>query len=313
MEARRFGTTGLEVAPLGMGCARLGAFWQGRSIAEGRRALEAAVGGGVTFFDTADSYTRGISERLVGRVSAPVRDQVVLCTKVGSLKTPAAARLARRHGCAGSPPRGGVDRARALAGAAGGQCFDSAYVVQAARRSLRRLGTDHLDLLLLHSPDAAAITQGAFLDGLERLRRSGAVRAVGISCDTVDAGWAALGTGIVDCLEVPYNVDVRHETEPLLSAAAQRGVAVVARSVFGDGALLRGAGGGTPATIPSDRLAQAHLQLALGAPAVAVALAGMTRPEHVRANVDAVGRAPLPAPELERLLSGGGGPGRMPC
>ena len=70
LERRPLGATGLTVSALGMGCAKLGAFWQGRSPGEGRRALDAALHAGVTLFDTADCYARGISERLVGRPPA---------------------------------------------------------------------------------------------------------------------------------------------------------------------------------------------------------------------------------------------------
>ena len=67
LERRPLGGTGLMVSALGMGCAKLGAFWQGRSPAEGRRAIDAARHAGINLFDTADCYARGISERLLGR------------------------------------------------------------------------------------------------------------------------------------------------------------------------------------------------------------------------------------------------------
>jgi len=291
---RQIGSTDLAVAPLGMGCARLGAFWQGRSIRSGQRALEEAVDGGVTFFDTADSYTRGISERLVGRALGANRDRVVICTKVGYVKTPAAARAAQRSLAVDGPTGGSAE----------GRCFSPTYVRLAAERSLRRLRTDRIDMLLLHSPDARTIASGDFWDGVARLRQSGAVRYFGISCDTPEDSRAALETGAIDCLEVAYNVRVREATDPVLAEAARRGVGVVARSVFGDGALLAppsgGAGGTATATDPGR--AQACLQVALAAPAVAVVLAGMTRPMHVRANVAAVSRPPLTAEEVRVLL-----------
>jgi aryl-alcohol dehydrogenase-like predicted oxidoreductase len=250
--ARRFGGTGLDVSALGMGCARLGAFWQRRSPTAGLRALREAADAGITFFDTADSYARGISERLVGRALAG--RQVVVCTKVGYLKTPAAKAAARPHG-------------------GGTQCFAPEYVRLAAERSLRRLGTDTLDVLLLHSPPRAVIERAAFLDAAGRLREQGKVRAFGVSCDAPADALAALALPEVEVLEIAYNERVAVEAKPVLEDASRRGVAVIARSVFGDRTLLAGSS------------SEACLRFALGAPGIAVALAGMSRPEHVRANV----------------------------
>lgn len=251
ISTRPLGRTGMEVSALGMGCARLGAFWQGRSPTSGLRALYEALDAGITFFDTADSYARGISERLVGR-AVRGRD-VSVCSKVGYLKTPVAKAAARPYG-------------------GGAQCFAPGYVRLAAERSLRRLGTETLDVLLLHSPPATVITEGAFLDAAARLREQGKVRAFGISCDTPDDALAALGLPQVEVVELAYNLGVAEPARPVLTEAACRGTAVIARSVFGDGALLAGSS-------PED-----CLRFALEAPAVSVALAGMSRPEHVRAN-----------------------------
>lgn len=307
--ARPFGATGLEVSALGMGCAALGAFWQGRSLALGRRALQEAVDQGITFFDTADMYARGISERLVGAVARSSSQDLVLCTKVGSLKTPVAAAAAQRSGC--GPGRSATGWLQTLQGMAResvpAQCFTSAYVERAAERSLRRLGSDHVDVLLLHSPAREVIERGAFFDGAARLRQQGKVRHFGISCADPQAAAAALATPGVDCLELPCNPRVQGAYAAVLGEAARRGIGVVARSVFDTGALLSPAAGG-------DTVAQACLQFALRTPGVSVVLAGMSRPEHVRSNVALVGAAPLPGEELDRILATlGGDPGVTRC
>ncbi|MBD4427377.1 aldo/keto reductase, partial [Xanthomonas citri pv. citri] len=74
----------LQASGLGVGTARLGAFWQGRGVREGARTLEAALDLGVTLVDTADVYARGIAERLVGRAVA-TRPDVAVMTKAGLL------------------------------------------------------------------------------------------------------------------------------------------------------------------------------------------------------------------------------------
>lgn len=303
---RRLGGTDLQVSTLGMGCSRLGAFWQRRSVAAGRRALEEAVDQGVTFFDTADSYARGISERLVGSALGAVREHVVICTKVGYLKTPSAVALAADSAGGGS---GGAAAGRAgsllpaLRGAAGRsgatQCFTSQYVERAAERSLRRLGTDHLDVLLLHSPPYDVIVGAAFSDAVGRLRQAGKVRHFGISCDTTRDAMAALASPGLDCLELAYNPLVARAAAEPLAEAERRGVGVIARSVFGDGALLGPAAARSAST---SQVARACLQHALAGPGVAVALAGMSRSEHVRRNVALLEAGPLPDDEQQRVV-----------
>src|SRR5215218_2691159 len=155
-----------------MGCAKLGAFWQGRTPGEGRRALDAALHAGVNLFDTADCYARGISERLVGRALRGSGEAVV-CTKVGLLKTPAALVLARRAGARGDALRlAGLSRGGAAAG-----CYEPGYVTAALERSLRRLGRERVELLLLHAPPLQVIRAQRFLPALDELVRAGRVGA----------------------------------------------------------------------------------------------------------------------------------------
>lgn len=273
-ERRALGATGLTVSALGMGCAKLGAFWQGRSAKEGRRALGAAVFCGINLFDTADCYARGISERLVGRALRGAGD-VVVCTKVGLLKTPAALMLARRSGARGEHLS---LRGLARGGAAPG-CYEPGYVSAAAEHSLRRLGRERVEVLLLHAPPLAAIREQRFLPALEELVRSGKVGAFGLSCATADEADAALAVPGLACLQIPFSAarpDLLEHVGPL---AGERGVGIMAAGPFGDGGLLGAKHGG-----PEDLL-----RIALAAPGVASVLAGMSRAEHVRANVAAAG------------------------
>src|SRR4051794_31583448 len=81
MNHSELGNTDLRVSALGMGCAKLGAVWQGRSLREGVEALHTAYDRGITLFDTADCYARGLSERLVGRAFRRGAPDVVISTK----------------------------------------------------------------------------------------------------------------------------------------------------------------------------------------------------------------------------------------
>ena len=132
VRTRRFGDTDLEASEIGFGTWALGSSWWGDvSEADGERLLGEALELGITFFDTGDAYGRGANEELVGRVLGPHRDEVRIATKFGY-------ELARAA----------VSTPRASARSAGTRPF----VREALEASLRRLGTDRVDLYQLHNP-----------------------------------------------------------------------------------------------------------------------------------------------------------------
>jgi aryl-alcohol dehydrogenase-like predicted oxidoreductase len=137
MEQRLLGKTHLRASALGMGCSKLRAFWQGRSLSEGERALHEAYERGISYFDTADCYARSFSERLIGRAFRRGAPGAVVGSKVGMLKTPAAVRLAHRfQGATGGLL--GVARRMAPGTRVGRPVLPPAYVKRAALRSLHR-------------------------------------------------------------------------------------------------------------------------------------------------------------------------------
>ncbi|MGE5538144.1 MAG: aldo/keto reductase [Gemmatimonas sp.] len=148
MEMRALGASGIAVSAVGLGCNNFG----GRiGLDESRRVIHAALDRGVTFFDTADVYgDRGGSEDILGKVLGPRRREVVIATKFGMAM--------------------GDDLA--LAGAS------SRYVMRAVEASLRRLGTDYIDLYQVHYPDPATPIEET-LSALDVLVRQGKVRAIG--------------------------------------------------------------------------------------------------------------------------------------
>ena len=241
-----------------MGCSRLGAFWQGRSPAAGRDAVAAAREVGIDFFDTADCYARGLSERVLGRALRHERDAVLICTKAGLVKTPAAQLAARR---AGAP-------AKAT------QCFETRYIRWAAERSLRRLHTDRIDILLLHSPSADELERGAAWPALDQLRDSGAVVRFGVSCENAASARVALGLPGVTCLELPWSPERRDVYDAVVTEARRRGIAILANRPLGDG------------EVTGEAVAQ-RLQAALAVDGVSVVLVGMSRRDHVMRNVAA--------------------------
>jgi aryl-alcohol dehydrogenase-like predicted oxidoreductase len=155
MRYREFGSTGLTVSEVGLGAWQLGnrKDWNGPDEAESLAIVGAALDAGVTFFDTAPGYAGGHSERLLGLGLRGHRDRVVLCTKFGHT------------------PEGTDFSAEALRGS--------------VERSLRQLGTDVLDIVLMHSPppelcDGRVVAHYGIL---EEFKREGLIRAYGASLD----------------------------------------------------------------------------------------------------------------------------------
>jgi aryl-alcohol dehydrogenase-like predicted oxidoreductase len=110
---------------------------------------------------------------------------------------------------------------------------------RAVEGSLRRLRTDYLDLLQLHSPPADVVSNGGWVEELESLKRAGKIRYYGVSCDTVDAGRAALSHDGVSSLQLVVNLLEQRAADELLPALHQRGVAGIARECLANGLLVK--------------------------------------------------------------------------
>ncbi len=149
MDYRRLGHSGLLVSEVGLGTNNFGTRLD---EARGRDVLDEALDLGVTFFDTADVYGQGASEALLGKLLGPRRAQVVLATKMGMAMSV-------------SPYERGLSRR---------------WIIHSAEGSLRRLGTDWIDLYQLHQPDPETPIEET-LQALDDLVRAGKVRYAGYS------------------------------------------------------------------------------------------------------------------------------------
>ena len=227
------GQTGIETSCLGFGCASLGS-----RVGEeaGLRALAAAHDAGVAWFDLAPLYGAGRAEEIAGRfLGGRPRDSVQLCSKVGlapgvrpgglkaALMPLARAAVQAVPSLRGLLRRGGAQPAAALP-------LTPALLTGTIEESLRRLGTDHLDLYALHGVAAAALTD-ELLRALEDIRASGKARAVAVASDA-PAARAAIVIG------APFGVVQAATPAPgapdaLLPAARAAGFGVVLHSVFG--------------------------------------------------------------------------------
>ncbi len=241
MKVRAFGKTDLLVSEFGLGCERIGGIFQGDAGCI-VNLLSAARDAGINFFDTADMYSQGESEALIGRAFRGLRGRVVIASKAGYC-LPKRRRLAARLKPILRPVIRllGIRRERLSAATRGAlaQDFSPAYLRKAVEGSLRRLRTDYLDLFQLHSPPADVVERGEWEPALEGLKRAGKIRYYGVSCDTMEAGLAALRYPGVSSLQFPLNLLERRAIEALLPQARAIGVAGIARECLANGLLVK--------------------------------------------------------------------------
>lgn len=241
MELRNFGNTALRVSRFGLGCARIGGVFQGgpRPFLD---LLAFAYDSGVTFFDTADMYSQGESESLIGQAFRGKRDRIVIASKAG-YSLPSRQRWVGRIKPLLRPVVRllKVKREQISAGVRGPlpQDFSPRYLTAAVERSLRRLRTDHLDILQLHSPPAEVVERGEWLPALDELKRAGKVRYYGVAVDSIDAGLAALRYPGVSSIQFTLNLLEQAGANELFPAVQRQGAGGIARECLANGLLVK--------------------------------------------------------------------------
>ncbi|ANS70410.1 putative oxidoreductase [Streptomyces lincolnensis] len=219
MRYRELGRTGLTVSEIGYGAWGLGqGAWVGADDDSGVRALHRAVDLGVTFIDTARAYDR--SESIVGRALKQLPgggDGVHVATKVGP-KVPVSL----------SPS--GLDPMEA---------FPGSHLRESLETSLRELGRDHVDLLQLHTWEDEWTGRGDWLETVDALKQEGKIRFFGISVKDhqPENVLTVLRTGVLDAVQVIYNIFEQAPADALLPACEEYGVGVIGRVTLDEGAL----------------------------------------------------------------------------
>ena len=292
MTYRPLGASGLMVSTVGIGC---NAFGTRIDAEQTRQVVDTAIDAGITLFDTADSYGRGASEDLLGKALGSRRDEVVVATKFGM-------------------DMGGVN------GPDWGARASRRYIRTAVEASLRRLGTDHIDLYQLHQLDLVTPIEET-LSALDELVTEGKVGYLGCSnfaaWEVVDAHWAATSAGLQPFISAQneYSLYNRSAEEELVPACAHVGMSVLPYFPLAYGLLTgkyrrgQAAPSGSRLEAQSSRLEGADfdriealeefaadrdltlLDVAIGGlaaqPTVGSVIAGATKPEQVVANARA--------------------------
>ncbi len=312
MEYRRLGRTELRVSEIGFGTWGIGGgMWRGAKDQESLRALHEAADLGVNFFDTALVYGNGHSEKLVGRFLRKRRERIYVATKV--------------------PPKNGLWPARP--GIPLEEVFPEDHVLRSAERSLRNLGLETIDLLQFHVWNDEWLDGGDWYAPIERLKREGKIRFFGVSINDhqPENALQLIRTGLVDTVQVIFNIFDQSPAERLFPLCLERDIGVIVRVPFDEGALTGKVTAGTvfpegdfrKVYFRGDRKQQVEvrveklraflgslaqtlpelaLRFCLSWDAVSTVIPGMRKVAHVRANC-AVSDGRRLAPEVLQELS----------
>ena len=210
MKKRRLGSQGLETSAIGLGCMGMSEFYgtadEGEAISTIHRALEL----GVNFLDTADAYGPFKNERLVGRAIKGRRNEVVLATKFGNVRTEQGERLGIRG--------------------------DREYVLAACDASLERLGTDHIDVYYQHRVDTQTPIEET-VGAMAELVELGKVRYLGLSEAAAETIRRAHAVHPISALQTEYSLWSRDVEDEILPTIRELGIGLVAYSPLGRGFL----------------------------------------------------------------------------
>jgi aryl-alcohol dehydrogenase-like predicted oxidoreductase len=217
MELRNAKRLETPVSVLGYGMWGL-AGWKDTDDAEVERSLEAAVASGVTFFDTAFAYGDGRSEGILGRL--------VKRHKETRLFT--ASKLPPKNRAWPAPATASLD-----------DCFPPAHIREYTLRSLENLGLPHIDLMQFHVWQDSWAADPGWQKTVSDLKSQGLIRRVGISLNRWEPwnGLAAIRTGLIDAVQVVYNIFDQAPEDELFPLCREKGVAVIARVPFDEGSL----------------------------------------------------------------------------
>jgi aryl-alcohol dehydrogenase-like predicted oxidoreductase len=301
MEEREIKRLGRSVSVVGLGTWQLGADWGSVSPDDARATLEAGIDQGVTFFDTADVYGDGRSERLCGELHQR-HSEVLIATKMGR-------------------------RVEQLA-----ENYNRQNFLDWNARSRANLGVEQLDLVQLHCPPDEVFESDAVFADLDEMVGAGRIRAYGVSVETCAQALAAIARPHVATVEIILNCFRLKPLKEVLPAAAQAGVGIIARVPLASGLLSGGYDehtvfapedhrsynrhgeafdvgetfAGVPYEVglaaareltalldPGQSLAQFALRWVIDQPGVSTVIPGARNPEQARANAASASLPPL--------------------
>jgi aryl-alcohol dehydrogenase-like predicted oxidoreductase len=310
MKYRTFGRTLWQVSEMGYGMWGMGGQWAGADDAESMRSLHRAVELGCNFFDTAYAYGEGRSEKLLGQLIHAHSDKTLYTAS----KIPP-----KNRKWPGRPEYNVED------------VFPYDYMIEMTNATSKNLGSDHVDLMQLHVWDDSWAPAEGWQKAVQDLKKQGKIRAFGISVNRwqPDNVIRALRTGLIDAVQVIYNIFDQNPEDNLFPVCKELNVAIIARVPFDEGSLV---GNLTKASrwpegdwrntyfVPENlnstvdhvealrplvpagmSMAEMALRFILANPTVSTIIPGMRKTQHVEANIAASDGQALPAALIEKL------------
>lgn len=311
MNYRTLGKTGLQISEIGYGAWGIGkTAWIGASDEESIQALNRSIELGLNFIDTALGYGDGHSERLVGQVVKAHDKRIYVATKI--------------------PPKNRQWPARD--GVPVEETFTAEHVIASTEQSLRNLGLETIDVQQFHVWSDEWVGQGDWLEGIRKLKEQGKIQHFGISINDHQPNNALklIETGLVDTVQVIYNIFDQSPEDQLLPACAEHNVGVIVRVSLDEGGLT---GRITPDTtfsegdfrnsyfrgdrkqqvydriqkitadldISVEQMPEIALRYVLSHPAVSTVIPGMRSVRNVEANMRVGDGQGLTKEQLEKL------------
>ncbi|HEY5707581.1 MAG TPA: aldo/keto reductase [Terrimicrobiaceae bacterium] len=311
MNYRTLGKTGLKVSEIGYGAWGIGKTgWIGASDDESLKALHRSVDLGLNFIDTALAYGNGHSERLVGHLKKERRETIYVATKI--------------------PPKNGEWPAQS--GVPASQTFPAEHVIACTEESLKNLGVEAIDVQQFHVWSDEWVSQGDWLAAIQKLKQQGKVKSFGVSINDFQPGNAIklIETGVVDTVQVIYNIFEQSPEDQLFPACERHQVGVIVRVALDEGGLT---GKITPDTtfeesdfrseyfrgdrkqqvyervqkiasdlnITLDQMAETALRYVLSHAAVSTVIPGMRSVRNVERNCKVGDGRGLPKEQVEKL------------
>jgi aryl-alcohol dehydrogenase-like predicted oxidoreductase len=308
---RRFGRMGWNVSEIGYGMWGM-AGWTGSADTESLESLQRSVDLGCNFFDTAWAYGDGHSEQLLGKILRANKGNAA--AGGADKKLYVATKIPPKNRRWPSRREFSLD-----------DCYPPDYIVEYVEKSLTNIGVETLDLIQLHTWEDAWLDDQRLPRAIENLRSSGKVRAVGISLNRWEPsnGIRAVRAGLVDAVQVIYNIFDQNPEDELFPACREKDVAAIARVPFDEGSLagtltlnstwplgdwrntyfvaenLKSSVAHADALKPLLRdgmnMPEMALRFILNNKDVATIIPGMRKTRHVEANLAASAKGPLPA------------------
>ena len=301
LATRILGRTGAEVTTLGFGAMELRGGPRGRDISEqdAGKILNAVLDSGITFIDTSIDY--GIAEERLGRHISNRRDEYFLASKCGCLV-----------GWQPSPenPRGGP------------HVYTKENIVAGVEQSLKRLNTDHLDLLQVHmTPTRAVLEENGAVEAMKEPQAQGKIRFLGMS-GTIPNITDHMAMGVFDVFQIPYSA-IQREHEDVITEAAAAGAGIIIRGGAGRGAASgdeRGQEKNPDLRSTWEKAEMADLldgqspqefvmRYTMTHPSMTTNIVGTINPDHLNENLAAVAKGELPKDvydEAKRRLTAAG-------